>query len=644
MKSPVEWSAWMVHLASAVATWTRPWRSSAGVWCALVVACTPGRPARENVQVCAPVPHAPVVLPTFLPDPGEPLNRGLWAVNHGLLVGVMQPSGRVYRAVVPPPVRQSIRDFTRNLTYPGRCVNHLLQGRWAGAGDESLRFLCNTTVGVAGFFDVASRWSLPQSEADFAQTFGRWGWSPQAYVMLPFIGPSDDCHAVGWAADEAAEPWNYTYPYRLTDYGTYYNELSDKAEEYVRILHAEADPYATVKYAWSYTSRHDRPDWRSLGAKDMPTLQTLGAARIACQDAGFAQRGRELRVRLPSTGRDLTFNCWLQPGCAPLVYVAPGLGSHRLSPTTLSLAEALYQNGFSVVTITNGFHPEFMAQAATSALPAYPPVDCHDLLVVLTSIDRLLEEKHPGQFGKRALVGFSIGGFETLHLAARERHQSPGLLHFDRYVAINSPVDLNYGATCIDGFLAQAAHAWPAASSQARANNALHKATRIAELAAIPTAELPFDATESQFLIGLNFRMILRDAIFTSQVEHDQGVLRTPLTPWRREPVYQEILGYSFRDYFLRFVVPYYHQRGIELRDFRREANLMNEGKRLHAQPKVRVVTNRNDFLLTPAAISWLESTLGPKRLKIFAEGGHLGNLASRPVQRAVMDSLSGLQ
>src|ERR1035437_8958503 len=114
-------------------------------------------------------------------------------------------------------------------------------------------------------------------------------------------------------------------------------------------MHSEADPYTAAKYSWSYSSRFTPPDWRTTGVKDKPTLQTLAVAKIACQDPNFPQHGQELSVRLPSTRRDLTFNCWLQPGNAPLVYVAPGLGSHRLSMTTLALAENLYRHGFSVV-------------------------------------------------------------------------------------------------------------------------------------------------------------------------------------------------------------------------------------------------------------------------------------------------------
>ena len=122
-----------------------------------------------------------VVLPKSVPDPIEPLNRVMWAFNKGLMTGVIKPTSRVYRFVVVKPVRTGIGNFGKNLTYPGRLINNLLQGKWSGARDESYRFVCNTTVGVAGFFDVATKWKIPKSDADFGQTFGQWGWKPGCF-------------------------------------------------------------------------------------------------------------------------------------------------------------------------------------------------------------------------------------------------------------------------------------------------------------------------------------------------------------------------------------------------------------------------------------------------------------------------------
>jgi len=540
------------------------------------------------------------------------------------------------------PVRGSIKDFSRNITWPGRFINHVLQGRWSGAGDETLRFCCNTTVGIGGFFDVASKWRIPKSDANFSQTFGKWGWKPQSYIVLPFYGPSDDRHAIGLAADKAVEPWNYAYPYTIASYASVYNQATDITEEARRISQAEPDSYELVKYAWSYGSKDEQPDWSIKGPVDVPTLQTLSLISITYQDPAFLDHGHEISVRIPTTGRKLKFDYWLQPGPAPLVYILPGLSSHRLSASTLSLAEHLHNNGFSVVTTTSVFHPEFMENASSAALPIYPPVDSRDLLVALTEADRALTAKYPGRFQKRALVGCSMGGFMTMRLGAYENQASPELLRFDRYVAIDAPVDLIHGADCLDAFQ-DAPKAWPEATRQARANNALHKVASIGALTSAASNVPAFDKTESEYLIGLTFRIGLRDVIYSSQMRNNLGVLQTPLSSLRREPCYQEIMGFSYRDYFLKFAVPYYQKQGIGLKQLTREANLRTHESQLRKQSKIRVLVNRNDFLLPPGDLAWLQVTFPPSQLKVFPDGGHLGNLASPPMQKAVIASLSGM-
>src|SRR5947209_1503105 len=96
-----------------------------------------------------------VVLPTSVPYPFEPFNRMMGSFNQGFMNGVIKPTRRVYRVVGVKPIRTGVGNFGKNLTYPGRLINNLLQGKWNGARDESYRFLCNTTFGVAGFFDMA---------------------------------------------------------------------------------------------------------------------------------------------------------------------------------------------------------------------------------------------------------------------------------------------------------------------------------------------------------------------------------------------------------------------------------------------------------------------------------------------------------
>ncbi len=594
-------------------------------------------------QVQARRPQAPAILPDFLADPLEPVNRGVWGLNRGLLLGVIEPTGRVYQTIVPRPVRSSINHFSHNVLYPGRLVNETLQGRWKDAGDDSLRFLTNSTVGVAGFFDVASRWNMPKPGADFAQTFKGWGWKPSTYVMLPFLGPSDDCSATGSVLDEATEPWNYVGVYRRISYGTTYNRITERSGETARMVRSEADPYSLTRLAWSYISKDEAPDWTLRGPRDPATLQTLAVAAIQTKNPGFAHAGRQTSVVVPTTGRRLAFNVWLQKHKAPLVYVTPGLGSHRLSTTTLSVAEALYQNGFSVVAVASVFHPEFMENASTAAIPAYPPTDTGDLLTALTAIDRSLEKQHPERLGKRALVGCSMGGYQALYLAAHEKRQAADLLRFDRYIGINTPISLHHGVECVDSFH-DAPLAWPADRRQQRVNNAVHKVGGLTALPPSALAAPPFDAIESKFLIGANFRLTLRDIIFSSQTRENLGILQTPLSKWRREPAYEEIMDYSFKDYVRIFAVPYLASKGISQAEFQRQVTLRNFAAPLRSQSKARVITNRNDFLLAPGDLAWLGSTLGRENLRVFPDGGHLGNLASPHVQGAIVGFLSDLK
>jgi ABC-type transporter lipoprotein component MlaA len=329
-----------------------------------------------------------VVLPPSVPDPFEPFNRTMWAFNKGLLTDIVKPTSKLYRFVVVKPIRTGFGNMGRNLLYPGRLINNSLQGKWIGARDETYRFVCNSTVGVGGFFDVGSKWKIAKSDADFGQTFGKWGWKPNFFLMLPIFGPSNDRDTLGLAADTAANPLLYIAPYKfvandpLTYLGPYtyftyavmYNDLADTVNETVRFSKAEMDPYSEVQYAWTFVRENRVADFQVKGKQDEASLETLESVFFTFKDPEFPGRGKTRSVLIPSTRRQLKFTYWLQPGKAPVVYIVPGLGSHRLAETSLALAELVYKNGFSAVSISSPFNSEFMEHASTAAMPAYLPV------------------------------------------------------------------------------------------------------------------------------------------------------------------------------------------------------------------------------------------------------------------------------
>jgi len=632
--------------------------------CSLV---TRGQPS--SVGAGNPPTAEIVVLPKSVPDPIEPFNRVMWKFNVGLMTDVIKPTSRVYRFVVVKPVRIAIGNFGRNLAYPGRLINNVLQGKWRGARDESYRFVCNSIAGVAGVFDVGTKWNIPKSDADFGQTFGQWGWKPQFFIMLPIFGPSNERDTIGLAADTAANPLLYISPYDfvandpLTYLGPYsyftyadmYNTLADSVVEYVRFSQAEMDPYSEVQYAWTFARENRVANFQVKGKTDRASLEALESVFFTFKDQEFPNHGRTRSVRIPATGKDLKFTYWLQPGSANVVYIIPGLGGHRLAEPSLALAELIYKNGFSAVVVSSPFNSEFMERASTAALPAYLPVDGHDLHVALTEVDHRLHQLYPDRLGHRALLGYSMGALESLFIAAADTTNPPPagfrtasplpLINFDRYVAINTPVRMLHGVAKLDEFY-RAPLDWPVAERTDDLENTFLKVAELSKGTLTPQTSLPFNAIESKFLIGLDFRLVLRDIIYSSQRRHNQGVLLHPLWSFRRTPAYQEILRYSFGDYFEKFAAPYYSAQGLATpaTALVTAGDLRTYEAGLRANPEIRVIVNQNDFLLADEDLAWLQATFSPEKLTVFQQGGHLGNLSNPAVQKAILAALTPMR
>src|SRR4051812_19629109 len=138
-------------------------------------------------------------------DPLEPMNRAVFTFNEKVDENVLQPVARGYRAVLPQFVRTGVTNMFANLDDLWIGINNLLQGKVTDGAIDFTRFTWNSTVGLLGFFDVASAWDLPKHNEDFGQTLGRWGLSTGPYLVLPLFGPSDFRDGAGFSVDSAAD-------------------------------------------------------------------------------------------------------------------------------------------------------------------------------------------------------------------------------------------------------------------------------------------------------------------------------------------------------------------------------------------------------------------------------------------------------
>lgn len=189
----------------------------------------------------------------YIPDPLEPWNRAMFTFNDKLYFWVAKPLARGYSVLVPEWGRVRVKNVFHNISMPVRFVNNLLQLKIHKAGTELLRFVFNTTFGVAGMFDVAKNIDLRVQEEDLGQTLGVYGIGNGFYIVWPVLGSSSIRDTVGTVGDFFLEPVSYITPtealigVRTFDY---INETSLHIGDYEDFKESAIDPYISLKSAY----------------------------------------------------------------------------------------------------------------------------------------------------------------------------------------------------------------------------------------------------------------------------------------------------------------------------------------------------------------------------------------------------------
>ena len=209
--------------------------------------------AAANAQAKPPVPDADTVS-----DPWEGMNRGIFAFNEGFDGWIFEPVAKGWDFVMPDPVQTGIHNFFTNLGFPVVFLNNVLQAKPEGAVTSLGRFLINTTVGVAGFFDPATWLRMPESDEDFGQTLGYWGVPGGPFLVLPILGPSNPRDTVGLVVDRASLTYTYFVPWYANIGATLVERVNWRARhlETIREERKSAfDFYVAVRNA--YVQRRD---------------------------------------------------------------------------------------------------------------------------------------------------------------------------------------------------------------------------------------------------------------------------------------------------------------------------------------------------------------------------------------------------
>jgi len=231
------------------------------------------------VSACA----APPVTET-INDPFEEQNRRVHDFNKAVDTKILKPlTGGGNSSGETGPVMRSVGNFAGNLDMPRVIVNDVLQAKPQDATSNLVRFMINSTFGIAGIFDPATAWGLPERKSDFGETLHVWGVSEGAYVELPLFVPSTSRDTAGRVVDAALNPLSYVIPAperAVIPVSRVAGTLSSRSEnsEFVDdVLYNSADSYTQARLLYLQNRRFQ------LGQ----TVETEEADPFALDTEGF---------------------------------------------------------------------------------------------------------------------------------------------------------------------------------------------------------------------------------------------------------------------------------------------------------------------------------------------------------------------
>jgi len=372
------------------------------------------------------------------------------------------------------------------------------------------------------------------------------------------------------------------------------------------------------------------------------------------------------------------YNLWLSDTPGDIVFIIPGTGESLASFGSASFANLFNSNGYSVVVVSNSFNWEFMESAGSTVAPGCVYYDALDVVRVLKKLIIKLEKDYPHHFKRRILLGTSMGAMQVLYI---NNHCVSGKKPiFDRYVAINPPVDMLFAMSRINNYYHQGAK-WKkediskkvkkcivaymnllegnspdAAPIESAHDKATESPTIVNETyerpvtganEASPSAKNhtginDLNSRDAEFLIGLSFHIKLVEVIYSIFMRGLTDAVKAKKSYYDQREIYKEIEKFDFDSYFDKILLPSFKKlygNEMDLKEISQKSNLKYIEDTLKRDKSIRVFHNQDDFLLSNDDKIWLKKVFG-ERLTFFSKGGHLGNLYLPEVQQHILNAV----
>ncbi len=253
-------------------------------------------------------------LAPLMPDPWSGPNHAFYRFTRKVDRAAIAPAIRAYTHVVPTPIRTGLDNSIHNLNEPRTAANDILQGQPKRAGTATARFAINSTVGIAGLVDVASRAGIPRHESDFGQTLGRYGVKSGPYIFVPLAGPSSVRDGVGRLVDIFADPLSLIVGGLGTVFGDVragvatVTERANVDDQMKQVDSEFTDPYASIRSVYSQQRAAAIATARGQTQEDVNQLPDFGPP---------PQSPPAVQAKPTQPNRDNTGPSSPTPSCAP---------------------------------------------------------------------------------------------------------------------------------------------------------------------------------------------------------------------------------------------------------------------------------------------------------------------------------------
>lgn len=193
-------------------------------------------------------------------DPFEEINRTILKINQNLDNAIATPVAKLYQKVTPDFVELGVYNIISNIDDISNSLNNILQGKLKAGLSDIARFSINSSLGLAGFIDVASKMGFDKHDEDFGQTLAVWGVPHGPYFMLPILGPSSLRDTIAMVPDAFLSP-SIVLDHEPTIYSLKFLDLIDTRARYLGLeTLVIGDEYLFIKDAYFQNREYDTLD------------------------------------------------------------------------------------------------------------------------------------------------------------------------------------------------------------------------------------------------------------------------------------------------------------------------------------------------------------------------------------------------